>query len=418
MIRTIPFSGDPFTIFRKFYGRPGLFFLDSSQPGAQARYSYIGFSPFKTVTGGSFDVLRRAFQKYHKPRRGEMLCGGAVGYVGYEGGFHFGFYDQVIAFDRQRKDLIINAPNKSQVEDIRAVLADQAPRIPRVSPVKRRIEFKSNFNKAGYISAVRKALWHIQRGDIYQINLSRILQLSLDWEKHADAAAMYSALRQHSPSPFAAYFDDSRQIILSSSPERFLKFSGGIAQVKPMKGTRPRGRSAAQDRRLRHELLHSPKEIAELLMVTDLERNDLGRVCEYGSVKVKARRSIEAYKNVFQATATIEGKLHRGKDQFDLLQAVFPSGSVTGCPKIEAMKIIAQLEKAPRGLYTGALGYIDFGGHMDFSVLIRSIFLKPGKITFHAGGGIVADSDPQAEYDETGVKAAAMQAALNEVLHG
>jgi len=163
-------------------------------------------------------------------------------------------------------------------------------------------------------------------------------------------------LRRSFPSEFGAYFDDGRQVILSASPERFLKLQNGIAHLKPMKGTRPRGKTRAQDRTLKEQLQKSPKEIAELLMVTDLERNDLGRVCDYSSVKVKVMRTIETYASVFQATSTVEGRLRRGYDQFDLLQASFPSGSVTGCPKIEAMKIIKKLERGPRGLYTGRWG--------------------------------------------------------------
>ena len=193
---------------------------------------------------------------------------------------------------------------------------------------------------------------------------------------YTEPADIYNNLRQSFPSEFGAYFDDGRQVILSASPERFLKLQKGIAQVKPMKGTRPRGKTKAQDKRLKEQLQKSPKEIAELLMVTDLERNDLGRVCDYASVKVKAMRTIETYASVFQATSTVEGRLRRDCDQFDLLQAAFPSGSVTGCPKIEAMKIIKKLEHGPRGLYTGALGYMSFSGDMDFNVMIRTMFLN------------------------------------------
>ena len=179
-----------------------------------------------------------------------------------------------------------------------------------------------------------------------------------------------------------------------------------------MKGTRPRGKGKAWDQRLKQQLKSSPKEIAELLMVTDLERNDLGRVCDYASVKVTSMRSIETYRSVFQATSTIEGRLRKDCDSFDLLRATFPSGSVTGCPKIEAMKIIDQLERSPRGLYTGALGYMSFCGDMDFNVLIRSIFMKPREVSFHVGGGIVADSKPADEWQETWDKAKPMIEAL------
>jgi para-aminobenzoate synthetase component 1 len=256
------------------------------------------------------------------------------------------------------------------------------------------------------MKAVRQALEHIRRGDIYQINLSHQIKVQVPhWRDYAGPAAIYKNLRKAFPSEFGAYFDDGKQVILSASPERFLKFQNRMVQVKPMKGTRPRGKTKIQDNDLKEELKKSPKEIAELLMVTDLERNDLGRVCDYASVNVKAMRSIETYNSVFQATSTIEGRLRRDCDQFDLLQATFPSGSVTGCPKIEAMKIIKKLEHGPRGLYTGALGYMSFSGDMDFNVMIRTMFLTQNKITFHVGGGIVADSKPQDEWQETWDKA-------------
>ena len=267
------------------------------------------------------------------------------------------------------------------------------------------------------MKAVRQALEHIRRGDIYQINLSHQIKVQVPhWPGNPEPAAIYKDLRRSFPSEFGAYFDDGRQVILSASPERFLKLQKGIAQVKPMKGTRPRGKTKAQDRILKEQLQKSPKEIAELLMVTDLERNDLGRVCDYSSVKVKVMRTIETYASVFQATSTVEGRLRRGYDHFDLLQAAFPSGSVTGCPKIEAMKIIKKLEHGPRGLYTGALGYMSFSGDMDFNVMIRTMFLNPKQITFHVGGGIVADSKPQDEWQETWDKAKPLIETLKTVL--
>lgn len=414
--KILPFAGDAFAAFRKFCGRPGAFFLDSSRPGPQARHSYIGFSPFKTIESGDWQVLRKALKKYRRPVAGGTFSGGAAGYIGYEGRFHFGLYDQVLVFDHMAKTVAVHAP-AAETKNICAILKMPAAKALIAAGTAGKTAWKSDFTKTSYMAAVRRALDHIRRGDIYQINLSRCETMEADWQDSADACAIYAALRRYSPSPFSAYYDAGGQTILSSSPERFIKLSGRRALVKPMKGTRPRGASPAQDERLRQDLLHSPKEIAELLMVTDLERNDLGRVCTYGSVKVSAMRTIEKYKTVFQATATIEGLLAPGRDQVDLLQATFPSGSVTGCPKIEAMKIIQKLEKSPRGLYTGALGYIDFGGDMDFSVLIRAMFLKPGRVTFHVGGGIVADSDPAAEYDETCIKAQAMQKALQEVFH-
>lgn len=413
-----PFSGDPFAVVKKCHGRKGLFFLDSSRTGDEGRYSYIGFAPFKTVAGRDLNVLRKSWASCRRSAAQEYFTGGAVGYIGYDGNFYFGFYDRVFVFDHARQKVILHAPHRAALKDMEQELfrAPPLPMAPRQYTGPR--AFKSNFTRAGYIAAVKKALKHIYQGDIYQINLSRRETLDIPALTDLDAIALYGVLRRRSPSPFAAYFEGADTAILSSSPERFMRVRGKAVEVKPMKGTRPRGRTAREDAALKKDLLTSSKEIAELLMVTDLERNDLGRVCVYGSVKVKAMRTIEAYAQVFQATAAIQGNLRGDKDIFDAIEAAFPSGSVTGCPKIEAMRVIKDIEGINRGLYTGALGYIGFNGAADFSVLIRSIFLKKKSLEFYVGGGIVADSDPAAEYEETCIKAQAMQAALSEVLYG
>jgi para-aminobenzoate synthetase component I len=417
MRKTFVSKDGPFSVFKKFYGNKGLFFLDSSQRSSQSQFSYLGHSPFKVIEGRDINVLRREFNK-HRVRASSGFFGGAVGYFNYDGSFCFGFYDHIIVFDHVSKTITACSPHQSKINELCRVAKEDRQSISQIKPLATPIAFKSNFNKSSYVAMVKKALAHIKQGDIYQINLSRKVEAIIaNWPSHADSLSIYQALREHSPSPFAAYYEGPRQTILSSSPERFIKLAGRRVQVKPMKGTRPRGETKLSDERLKAELFHSPKEIAELLMVTDLERNDLGRVCGYGSVKVKTLRTIETYQTVFQATATIEGRLHKDRDCFDLIKAAFPSGSVTGCPKIEAMKIIENLENTSRGAYTGALGYISFAGDMDLSVIIRSLFLQKNKIAFHVGGGIVADSNPAAEYEETNVKARAMEQALAEVFH-
>jgi para-aminobenzoate synthetase component 1 len=409
----LPFDGDAFSIFCIFKDQPHAFFLDSSLHRSRDQFSYIGFSPFTTVKNGDLPGLKKAFDKYRLKAQGLSFPAGAVGYLGYDGSLFFGFYDTIMAVDHQRRKLIISSFFRSRIKDILKEIKNPSGVIASEAKRSGRLDFKGNFTKAGYMKAIRQALEHIRRGDIYQINLShRIKVQSPTGLYRPQPACIYKNLRQFFPSEFGAYFDDGRQVILSASPERFLRLQKGIVQVKPMKGTRPRGMNKAQDSALKEQLHKSPKEIAELLMVTDLERNDLGRVCDYASVKVKAMRTIETYASVFQATSTIEGRLRQDRDQFDLLQATFPSGSVTGCPKIEAMKIIKKLELGPRGLYTGALGYMSFSGDMDFNVMIRTMFLKPKEITFHIGGGIVADSKPQAEWQETWDKAKPLIAAL------
>jgi len=418
---TLSFDGDAFGIFHIFKDQPQVFFLDSSRHQSQASYSYIGFAPFITVKGGDLRGLKKVFDKYRLKAQDLSFPAGAVGYLGYDGSLFFGFYDTILAVDHQKKQLIISSFSKTRLKDVlkqvkglivgHSVTASET----KQSLHKHSLNFKSNFTKAGYIRTVRQALEHIRRGDIYQINLSHQIKVLMPrWPDYVEPAAIYRNLRQSFPSEFGAYFDDGRQVILSASPERFLKLQKSTVQVKPMKGTRVRGRNKIQDKKLKEQLLKSPKEIAELLMVTDLERNDLGRVCDYASVKVKVMRTIETYRSVFQATSTVEGRLRKDCDQFDLLQATFPSGSVTGCPKIEAMKIIKKLERSPRGLYTGALGYMSFSGDMDFNVMIRTMFLNPKEISFHVGGGIVADSKPQDEWQETWDKAKPLMDTLKK----
>jgi len=452
---TLAFGGDAFQVFHAFKDQPQAFFLDSSLHNSRSRFSYLGFAPFATVRNGGLSGFKKTFDKYRLRPQSLTFPAGAVGYLGYDGSIYFGLYDTILAIDHQKNKLIVSSFSKGRIKDISkklSVLSGGRGRENEGSlifcPSARRLicpgssyrtvaaakqsnrdiwsgpdnpaiidhlKFKSNFTKAGYMQAVRQALGHIRRGDIYQINLSHQIKLQLaNWRKYAEPSDIYRNLRQAFPSEFGAYLDDGKQVILSASPERFLKLHKGIAQVKPMKGTRPRGKNKAQDMKFKEQLEKSPKEIAELLMVTDLERNDLGRVCDYSSVKVQQMRAIEAYLTVFQATSTIEGRLRRGCDQFDLLQAAFPSGSVTGCPKIEAMKIIKKLERVSRGLYTGAMGYMSFSGDMDLNVMIRTMFLKKNGITFHVGGGIVADSRPQDEWQETLLKARPLIYTLNK----
>jgi anthranilate/para-aminobenzoate synthase component I len=219
-------------------------------------------------------------------------------------------------------------------------------------------------------------------------------------------------LRRISPAPYAAYLDEGERVVLSSSPECFLRASGPWATTRPIKGTRPRFADAAMDERSACELLTSRKELAELVMITDLERNDLGRVCEYGSVRVRELFALERFEQVYHLVATVEGMLRRGLDHFDLLEALWPGGSISGAPKIRAMEIIEELEPVPRGLYTGAIGFLGFNGESQFSIVIRTLIREAGRWHFHVGAGIVADSDPDAEWRETLQKAAGiLQAA-------
>jgi para-aminobenzoate synthetase component I len=268
-------------------------------------------------------------------------------------------------------------------------------------------------DQADYCRKIETIKKHISAGDVYQVCLTRRMDAPLvggtAWE-------LYQELRHVNPAPFASFLNFPEAQVVSSSPERFLSLCpDGIAESRPIKGTRPRGASPEEDRRLRQELADSPKDRAENLMIVDLVRNDFGRVCEFRSVEVPEFMLIEDYATVFQMVSTIRGKLAQGRDALDLIWACFPGGSMTGAPKIEAMKIIDRLEPVKRGIYSGAIGYLDFAGPMDLSIVIRTIVIKDGRCYFHAGGGIVADSDPQAEFLETQDKARALIEALSNL---
>jgi para-aminobenzoate synthetase component I len=289
-------------------------------------------------------------------------------------------------------------PGTTLVETVRA-----GTRSPKAVPSITRDEF---------LQSVRKVKDYIAAGDCYQVNLSH--RLSVDWP--GTPWELYQRLRQASPAPYAAYLDCGGHQILSSSPELFLKIRDGIVETRPIKGTRPRGATPAEDAALAQELLRSEKDRAELVMIVDLERNDLGRVCEYGSVHVPELMCLESYANVHHLVSTVRGKLRPVLGPLDCLRAAFPGGSITGAPKIRAMEIIDELEPYRRGVYTGAIGWVDGRGNAEWSIAIRTMTLVNGRAHFHVGSGIVADSDPEAEYEETLTKASGMLKALGAAL--
>ncbi len=269
-------------------------------------------------------------------------------------------------------------------------------------------DLRANFSKESYLSAVNKALDYIGRGDIYQVNLTQRFEARFDsspWE-------LYKRLKSLNPSPFASFLNFPEVTVVSSSPERFLRQEGTKMETRPIKGTRPRGRTSDEDYALRQELWESSKDQAELVMIVDLERNDLSKICKTGTVKVPELFTLEEYATVHHLVSTVEGELRPESSVIDVLQASFPGGSITGAPKIRAMEIIEELEPVRRGIYTGSIGYIDFNGHADLNIVIRTIIIKNNRVFFQVGGGIVADSSPQAEYQETLDKAKALLGAL------
>jgi para-aminobenzoate synthetase component 1 len=268
----------------------------------------------------------------------------------------------------------------------------------------------SSFDRAAYVDTVRRVLEYIAAGDVFQVNLSQ--RFSIRGE--LDPLGVYLRLRDRSPAPFSAFLRWGDLAVISASPELFYQTRGDRIVTRPIKGTRPRGSSPADDARLAAELAASAKDRAELTMIVDLERNDLGRVCRYGSVVVKDALEVESFAQVHHLVATVEGRLRADVGPVDVIRAMFPGGSITGAPKIRAMEIIDELERNRRSLYTGAIGYLSRGGSSGFNIAIRTILVEGDRASYQVGGGIVADSDPEAEYEETLAKGRALRAVLEE----
>ena len=463
-----------FDLFRLLADEPHSFFLDSGidapRPAKRGfryaelgRYSFVGSQPFlifrskgtnlqldwgahiEKRSGNPFDVLREILNQFQSlPLPGSLPFIGGVGYLGYPlrcfieelpttthdplnlPDCYFAFYDAVVAFDHQSNQVYLcrsnaggSTPNhyQQQIEKLRSMLLSKN-QPPQLCP--EAFEFqashftkspiKSNFSKVDYLSTVQRAKAYIASGDIYQVNLSQQLSIPCD----LPPPELYTRLRRLSPVPYGAYLHCDDFHVLAASPERFLHFSPitRTVETRPIKGTRPRGLTPELDQKLAAELLQSEKDLAELLMIVDLERNDLGRVCEIASIHVPERVALESYSNIHHLVATVSGTLRKDADRIDLLKSCFPGGSITGAPKIRAMQLIDELEPINRGIYTGAIGYFGFDGTMDLNIAIRTCILKNGCAYFHVGGGIVADSEPEAEYQETLDKASSWIAAL------
>ncbi|OIQ85109.1 aminodeoxychorismate synthase component 1 [mine drainage metagenome] len=450
----VPCELPPERVLGPLAGRTGSFLLDgASDLGGQGRYSILGFDPFLVIrtdrlgttleeegevrleTGDPLEILRRELRRFRSAGvDGLPFAGGAVGGLAYEFGsrleriprldgpaagfpdMYWAFYDGVMVFERgvpgvrcvanpvhrrsagEILERLRAAIGAAHAEEVRAdAVADERPGEP-----------VANFSRSDYERAVAAVRERIATGEVYQVNLSQRFDLPMS----GDAYALYLRLRKLSPAPFACFLNGGDWQVASSSPERFLRLQGRRVETRPIKGTRRRGSDVLDDRRLRDELWNSAKDRAELLMIVDLERNDLGRVCEIGSVRVDELYGLESHPTVHHLVATVSGALRSGLDVVDCLRATFPGGSITGAPKISAQRVIAELERCARGIYTGSLGYIGFDGDADLNVAIRTIVCGGGCASFHVGGGVVWDSDPALEYEETLVKGRAMHAAL------
>ncbi|MFI5018980.1 MAG: aminodeoxychorismate synthase, component I, partial [Dongiales bacterium] len=391
-------------------------------------------------TGDPFKALAERLALYpleHEPGLPPFQTG-AAGYFAYDLGRHLerlpahriddqplpdllmGLYDWTIAFDHQEKRCFIMAsgyPAPSETARRRqaaARIAEIRERLARPAPLPSRPVIAPpmpDLERSAYETMVRRTIDYILAGDIYQANITQRFSATLAAED--DPFALYCALRRRNPAPFAAYLRHGEVAIVSASPERFLKLAQGRVETRPIKGTRPRGATPAEDDALKHELIESIKDRAENLMIVDLLRNDLSRVCRDRTVEVPVLFGLESYATVHHLVSVVTAELVAGKSAVDLLRAAFPGGSITGAPKIRAMEIIAELEPTRRGPYCGSIGYIGFDGAMDTSIVIRTICILGRQLTFQVGGGIVADSDPAAEYEESLTKAKAMIEVLN-----
>lgn len=329
------------------------------------------------------------------PDRGFPL-GGLCGWTGYEGDFVFGDYPEMLVHDHR----------SGQWQEVGNLAREMT--IPTTGPAGVG-EFRPLMERDTFLAGVRRIHEWIAAGDIYQVNLAQAFEASV---RGGDLFALYESLRECSPAPLAAYLSLAGTEILSSSPETFLRMSGKGIETRPIKGTRPRFADPDEDRRSAYELQTSPKEIAELVMITDLLRNDLGQVCEFGSVQVAEMLQLETLEQVHHLVSTVTGRLREGISPVDALAACFPGGSITGAPKKRAMEIIRELEEIPRGIYCGAIGYLGYHGESQFSIAIRTLVREGDRLRYHVGAGIVADSDPEKEYEETLHKAAGIRLAV------
>jgi len=453
LIQEIETSLKSFEIYCLYKNEPYSFFLDSGMDHqGLGSYSFIGANPFfvfkskadlinieengiiSTFQGNPFTKLKEILAKYQLDYPSELpFLGGAVGYLAYDLCHHiedlprtalddvgipdcyFGFYDGVIIIDHVHNKVFAAALGitSSAEEKVAAIIkrvTEGKTQCSASSPKGKKSPavFTGNFIKEDYLKAVNKIKEYIKAGDIYQANLTQRFEYQIE----ETPLELYGKLRQINPAPFASFIDFGEGHIVSSSPERYIRITGKNIETRPIKGTRPRGKTLEEDRKNRDELLASEKDKAELLMIVDLERNDLGRICKTGTVKVPELFHLEKYPTVYHLVATVVGELKDECDVVDCILASFPGGSITGAPKIRAMEIIDELEPTQRNIYTGSIGYIGFNGDTDLNIVIRTIVCKDQKAYFQAGGGIVWDSDAQEEYQESLDKAKAMMKAL------
>lgn len=436
----------PLDLAERLRGLPGLALLESARPGRRARWSYLAADPLGVVQAATdgpdpFAAARRLVSRMAQAPLGAPFTGGLMGFLGYDLGrrlerlpalaaldqwlpeLRLGLYDQVVTFDHATGQVWLASRAVDGDRDRLAARRDSilarlhGPATgARDSSAEPPVAFASNLDRDAYMAMVETVQREIARGELYQANIARRLEAPFT----ADPWPVYRRLRTGDPVGYAAYLDlgpdlrsGATRALLSASPEPFLAVSGdGTVLTDPIKGTRPRGRTRAEDRALAAELLASAKDRAENTMIVDVLRNDLGRVCDPGTVRMPRLCRLERTGSVQHLVSTVTGRLAAGHDAFDLLAASFPGGSITGAPKIRAMELIEQLEPVRRGPYTGAALWLGPDGTMGSSILIRTLVADGSRLTLHVGGGITWRSDPAAEWAETQAKASGPLGAL------
>ena len=467
-------EGDAYELYRRIVRPNRPSFLLESGKGSEvvAHYSFMGSDPYLVLSGKDdhyelrtggvstvkqgdpFDALAELLRasQIERPDGVPPFFGGAVGFLSYDVArrfetipsraqddlhlpdLQFAFVDLLAALDHHTKtlhlifapplDRMLGEPREKLYREGCDRLAELEARLSVTSRTRETdlptglLELSPDQPSAAYMERVLKCQDYIRAGDIYQANLSHRFTIDLGGStglfEERPGPSLYSRLRKVNPSPFSALLEFENVSLVSSSPERLVRLQDRRVDTRPIAGTRPRGRSASEDRQLAEELLTNPKERAEHLMLVDLERNDLGRVCRFGTVRVDEFMVVERYSHVSHIVSNIAGAMRDALDGFDLIRAVFPGGTITGVPKIRCMEIIESLEPIRRGPYTGSLGYLSWSGDLDLNIVIRTLVLTGGRGYLQVGAGIVADSDPSREYEETLFKAEALVEALRE----
>lgn len=470
VVRTVMADTEtPIRLFKHFATKEHAFLLESVEGGAKwARYSFIGCDPFLMLYGKNgemileqqgektilhdkpIELLKAKLRSYRTPENKELppFTGGAIGFFGYDlmqyyenlpahriddmnmNDIQFMFCDQVIVFDHLKQQLLIvsnvHIDEGATDNEIKQSYEATIDRIEALIKEIRNVnvvtdmpvgslnmdpelgEVHSNLTKETFIDNVNQAKEYIQAGDIFQVVLSQRFNI----ETTVDPLHVYRVLRIMNPSPYMYYLKMGEETIVGTSPEALVRVNNGRVETRPIAGTRPRGATVEEDKRLEQELLADEKEKAEHVMLVDLGRNDISRVSEYGSVRCDSYMEIERYSHVMHIVSNVSGKLREDKDFFDAFISCLPAGTVSGAPKIRAMQIISELENEARGAYAGAIGYLGFSGSMDTCITIRTIIFKNNRAYVQSGAGIVWDSNPESEYNETVNKAKAMLKAI------